>query len=92
MAHTHLVFVCKYRKSLLKGKLGDDIKGLIYEIAEEKDFGIVEMEVEKNHIHILINYNPTQSILLIVRLLKQMTTYRIWRTKQAIYLEKNYWK
>ena len=74
----HLIFVCKYRKQLLS-KFGDQIKTLFYEIAEEKDFGIIEMEVDKNHIHLLITYSPKQSVLEIVRSLKQISTYRLWR-------------
>lgn len=72
----HLIFVCKYRKRLLD-RLGVDVKSIMYTIAEENDFGIVKMETAKDHIYLLIEYNPTQSILDIVRLLKQISTYRI---------------
>ena len=42
--------------------------------------------------HLLVNYNPTQSILEIVRLLKQMSTYRIWRQNDNhTYLKKQFW-
>ena len=88
----HLIFVCKYRKKLLI-KFGDEIKVLLYEIAASHDFGIVKMEVDKNHIHLLIEYNPTQSILSLVRLLKQISTYRIWRQNDnASYLKRHFWK
>ena len=63
----HLIFVCKYRKKLLI-KLGDQIKKLMFDIAEEKDFEIIKMEVDEDHIHLLASYNPTQSILDISRL------------------------
>ena len=93
----HLIFVCKYRKKLLI-KFGNQIKKILNDIAEEKDFEIIEMEVDKDHIHLLVNYNVTQSILDILRLLKQISTYRIWRqnnnhnylTKQ-FWLEKTFW-
>ena len=53
----------------------------------------MEMEVGKDHIHLLISYNPIQSILDIVRLLKQISTYRIWRrNNNHIYLGKQFWK
>lgn len=88
----HLIFVCKYRKHLLV-PFGTQIKQLMFEIAEENDFGIVEMEVDKDHVHLLIHYNPTQSILEIVRLLKQISTYRLWRTNDNHkYLQKHFWK
>jgi len=65
----------------------------MYRIAEEHDFGIMEIEVDKDHIHLLVEYNPTQSILQIVRYLKQLSTYRIWRMENnAILLKKHFWK
>lgn len=87
----HLIFVCKYRKKLLI-KYGSEIKQILNDIAEEKDFEIIEMEVDKDHIHLLVDYNPTQSILDIVRLLKQMSTYRLWRqNNNHIQLSKQFW-
>ena len=74
----HLILVTKYRKQLFI-KYGNEIKQILSDIAKEKDFEIIEIEVDKDHVHLLVSYNPTQSILDIVRLLKQMSTYRIWR-------------
>lgn len=88
----HLIFVCKYRKHLLV-RYGDEVKQVLNDIAEEKDFEVIEMEVDKDHIHLLVSYNPTQSILDIVRFLKQMSTYRIWRqNNNHLHLSKQFWK
>jgi putative transposase len=88
----HLIFVCKYRKHLLV-RYGDEVKQVLNDIAEEKDFEVIEMEVDKDHIHLLASYNPTQSILDIVRLLKQMSTHRIWRqNNNHLHLAKQFWK
>ena len=88
----HLIFVCKYRKKLLV-RYDKEIKKLFYDIAEEKDLNIIEMEVDKDHIHTLVQYPPTKSILEIVRCFKQMSTYRIWRqNNNQIYLKKHFWK
>ena len=45
----HLIFVCKYRRSLLI-RLSKDVKSIMFKIAEENNFGIKEMEVDKDHI------------------------------------------
>ena len=88
----HLIFVCKYRKKLLV-RYDKEIKKLFYDIAEEKDLNIIEMEVDKDHIHTLVQYPPTKSILEIVRCFKQMSTYIIWRqNNNQIYLKKHFWK
>jgi len=88
----HLIFSIKYRKKLLI-KYGREIKDILYNISEEKDLNIIEMEVDKDHIHILVQYPPIKSILEVVRLFKQMSTYRIWRqNNNHIYLKKQFWK
>jgi putative transposase len=74
-----MIFVCKYRRKLLVSDMGDQVKQLLRDIAEENDVGIVKMETDKDHVHLLVSYNPTQSVLQIVRLLKQVSTYRLWR-------------
>lgn len=74
----HLIFVVKYRRNLLI-KFGDEIKQIFYDIANEKDIVIVEMEVDKNHIHLLVHYKQTMSVLDLVRWFKQISTYRLWR-------------
>ena len=88
----HLIFVCKYRKKLLSS-FWANIKSLMYDIAEENNFGIVEMETDRDYVHLLVGYSPVQSVLEIVRLLKQVSTYRIWRCdNNSRYLIKHFWK
>ncbi|MFD2663057.1 IS200/IS605 family transposase [Paenibacillus thailandensis] len=86
----HLIFVCKYRKKLLS-KVGHDIKTEIEYIANHYGWQIIEQEIDQDHIHVLIRYSPKWSILEIVRLLKQLTTYRIWQ-KHNEYLSQHFWK
>jgi putative transposase len=56
----HFVFSVKYRKKLLV-RYGNDIKDLIHQIEESSDFLVIEMEVDKDHIHILVSTIPTIS-------------------------------
>lgn len=86
----HLIFVCKYRKKLLS-KVGHEIKGEIECISNHYGWEIIEQEIDQDHIHVLIRYSPKWSILEIVRLLKQLTTYRIWQ-KHSGYLSQHFWK
>ena len=88
----HLILVCKYRKELLI-RYGEEIKAILYDISEENDLSIIEMEVDKNHVHLLVQYPPTKSILEIVRLFKQVSTYRIWRQNNNYnYLKRHFWE
>jgi putative transposase len=89
---THLVMVCKYRKRLLV-PFGTVVKELMREIAARYGIDIVQMEVDKDHIHLLIDSKPTMSLLEIVRLFKQISTYRLWRMGIVRnYLNKCFWK
>jgi len=86
----HLIFVCKYRKKLLS-KVGCNIKTEIESIANHYGWQIIEQEIDQDHIHVLIRYSPKWSILEIVRLLKQITSYRIWK-QHSEYLANHFWK
>lgn len=66
-------------------KYGEEIKDIFYDISEENGLNIIEMEVDKDHIHLLVQYPPTKTILEIVRLLKQISTYRISRIRNGIH-------
>ena len=86
----HIIFVCKYRKKLLI-KYGEDVKQIMYDISKRYDFDIKEMEVDKDHIHMMISSVPKISPLQIVRVLKQQSTIQMWR-RYASELKKQYWK
>ena len=86
----HIIFVCKYRKKLLI-KYGEDVKQIMYDISKKYDFNIKEMEVDKDHIHMMISSVPKISPLQIVRVLKQQSTIQMWR-RYASELKKQYWK
>ena len=49
------------------------------------------METDKDHIHYMIETEPTMSISKIVNLMKSYTTYHIWK-KYPEYLRKHFWK
>ena len=86
----HIIFTCKYRKKLLI-KYGEDVKQIMYDIGKRYDFDIKEMEVDKDHIHMMISSVPKISPLQIVRVLKQQSTIQMWR-RYASELKKQYWK
>ena len=72
----HVIFVCKYRKKIL-GTINSELKQTIHDIEHESDFEILEMEIDKDHIHLLVKSEPKVSILAIVRKLNQETTNRL---------------
>ena len=49
------------------------------------------METDKDHIHYMIETEPTMSVSKIVNLMKSYTTYHIWE-RYPNYLRKHFWK
>lgn len=84
----HVIFVVKYRKKLLD-LYGDEIKKLVMEIADQSDFVISEFEVDRDHLHLLIESEPKLSPLQIIRRLKQESTVRLWKNYPD--LTKHFW-
>lgn len=87
----HLVFSTKYRKRILSGALSDDLKQIMYDIANEKDIIIKAMETDNDHIHLMIDYPPTKSVLEMVNNFKSISTFRIYK-KHRTFLKGHYWK
>ncbi len=87
----HLVLCVKYRKNLLVGSIKNDMMQIIYDIAKEKGYTIDEMQSDINHIHILVDVAPKFSALEIVHQIKQISTFRIYKSYKP-FLKKHFWK
>ena len=91
LLQVHLIFVTKYRKQLFFNSFKNDIKQNIFETSKNHHWYIKKMETDKDHIHILLQYNPTDNVTNIVRILKQRSAHFAWGKYKNI-LEKEYWK
>lgn len=78
------------RRLLSRIHISDTTKETII-ARETDDFHIQVMEVAADHIHLLVNYSPDVSIAQIVRLLKQMTTSKLWFSYESE-LRQQFWK
>lgn len=87
----HIVFVVKYRKKLINKDIDFFLKTKIKQIEDRSDFRIELMETDKDHIHLLVDYDPKVSIVQIVRRLKQETTFELWKVHES-YLKKHFWQ
>ena len=60
----HLVWIPKYRRRLLVGKLAARLSQILFQIAEEFGFKIIAHEVMPDHVHLLVEaptkYSPAQ--------------------------------
>jgi putative transposase len=86
----------KYRKKLLFGDIETTLKSSLCDCASTSDFAISEFEVDRDHLHMMIDFSPNYSISQTIRRLKQMTTIRLWtmhsqHLKRHFWLEKTFW-
>ena len=91
----HLILVVKYRKQLLVGDVGQFVKKSIQRVSQFSDFSVEEIEIDKDHVHILMTISPKYSVSQHVRNIKQMTTSQIWGYFQSLgkqfWPEKTFW-
>jgi putative transposase len=71
----HLVWCPKYRKSVLVDDIADRLKELLKEKAGELQAEIHTMEVMPDHVHLLVESDPTLAVSHIVAQLKGYTAH-----------------
>lgn len=86
----HIVLVTKYRKNIFFKDVISDIKSEINRICIQKNYFVYAMELDINHIHILIGYDCTDRVSDIVKYIKQMTISFLWKNYPD-YLRTVYW-
>lgn len=85
----HIVWLPKYRKRILKGKLAERVKELLEECVDVNRWRIDELNIQPDHIHLLVQLRPDISVSKAVQLLKGKSS-RIIR-EEFPELEEFYW-
>ena len=86
----HIVWTPKYRYRILRGPVGNEVHNCIQVFSGYKGCDVIELNVQKDHIHLIIMVPPKLSISELMGTLKGRTAIRI--LKQFSYLkEKPYW-
>ena len=70
----HVIFCPKYRRKVLVNGIDVRLKELFLQIAKEKQFEILDMEVMPDHVHLLVSCNPRFGIMECVKALKRNTS------------------
>lgn len=87
----HIIWGTKYRNKVLNNEIEDELKQLLYQIAEEKGFTISHLEIGlDDHVHLLISAPPKLSVTTIVSCLKGTSAFRLFRKHPE--LKQYYWK
>ncbi len=77
----HIVWVPKYRRKVLYGRLRRELGEVFHDLARQKDSRILEGYLQPDHIHVLISIPPKYSVVQVVGFMKG---------KSAIYIARAY--
>ena len=84
LAHTtwnckyHIVFAPKYRRQEIYGKIREDIGKILRKLCEYKGIEIIEAELCKDHVHMLVSIPPKYSVSQVVGYLKGKSSLMIF--------------
>ena len=70
MMHVHLVFVTKYRRARFSADQLGFLKDIFESVCKDFNAELVEMNGERDHVHLLVNYPPNISVSKLVNSLK----------------------
>lgn len=85
----HVVWCPKYRFRILTGSIGRSIRDIIKQLCEWKNIEILEGNVQKDHIHLVLSVPPKYSISEVVGFLKGKAAIKIF--DMHLELKKRYW-
>ncbi|GAA9489404.1 IS200/IS605 family transposase [Helicobacter pylori] len=66
----HIVWCPKYRRKVLVGAVEMRLKEIIQEVAKELRVEIIEMQTDKDHIHILADIDPSFGVMKFIKTAK----------------------
>lgn len=89
----HLVWIPKYRKPVLKGKIAQGLKELFQTSAKPKDVELLAIEVMPDHIHVFVSAPPRYSPAELVNIFKGVSSRRLREKYPALKskIPKNLW-
>ena len=86
----HIVWVPKYRYRVLRGSVGEEVHNCIHVFAGRLGCVIIELNVQPDHVHLLVKIPPKVSISEFMGSVKGQTAIRVF--KKFPYLrERPYW-
>lgn len=86
----HVVFVPKYRYRILEGKVGEIVEHKIRQVCAWNEVEVEELNIQPDHVHMLISVSPKRSLSEIVGIIKGKSAIHLFKTRKRL-KEKPYW-
>jgi REP-associated tyrosine transposase len=75
--HYHFVFIPKYRKPVLRGDVGAELRDLIREICRSADIEILQGHIRPDHVHLLLSVPPHLAPSRVMQAVKGKTSHHL---------------
>ena len=85
----HLVFPAKYRRAVFDEHVDTVLQEVCLEIEKRYEVKFIEIGVDKDHVHLLVQSVPTYSVTKLVTLLKSLTAREV--LKRCPQVKKQLW-
>jgi len=85
----HIVFCPKYRFKIMKGSVQESVKEFLTQLCSWKKLEIMEMNVQEDHVHLLVSIPPKHSVSEVVGFLKGKCAIKMF--DRHLDLKKRYW-
>jgi putative transposase len=86
----HIVWVPKYRYRILKGAVKEHLEKDLRTLCEWKKAEIVEVNIQEDHVHLIISIPPKISVSEMMGIIKGKTAIKIFRSYPEL-KKKPYW-
>lgn len=80
----HLVFPAKYRRVVFDEQVDNILKEVCLEIEKRYEVKFIEIGTDKDHVHFLVQAEPTYSVIQIVTKIKSITAREIFKRMPAV--------
>ena len=91
----HMVWTPKYRIRILEGEVGEEVSSCIRAFSEQKHSEIIELNVQKDHVHMIVMVPPKLSISDYMGIIKGRTAIRVFnkfrKLKKRPYWGNHFW-
>lgn len=85
----HLVFPAKYRRAVLDEHVDAELRDVCLEIEKRYEIKFIEIGVDKDHVHFLVQSVPKYSVTRLVTMIKSLTAREIF--KRCPQVKKQLW-
>lgn len=75
----HLVFPAKYRRAVFDESVDQVLRDVCLDIERRYEIKFIEVGVDQDHVHFLVQSVPTYSVTKIVKMLKSLTAREIFK-------------